>query len=368
MITGAHILIIDDNPQNLKVLGKTLSEEGYRISMAQSGGAALKAVDLVIPDLVLLDVMMPDMDGFETCLEFQKRPRMINVPIIFLTAKTETESIVKGFNLGAVDYILKPFNSYELLARVKTHLTLKFSQETVLQQKKELQETLHILCHDLANPLQCIWNYMQISDENPDILKKRKDLLKSSTRQGIEVITLVKQLQAISEGKMALSLAYLNLKEILENTLKVLEHQFVKKQIKPNLTVDNDLTILAEKTSLTNSVLANLLTNAIKFSYPNSEIAIKAQEVDNQVVLSIKDSGVGIPKDLLNTIFQANKATTRRGTEGEKGTGFGMPLVEKFVRAYGGDIKISSVDESDSPDNHGTEIEITFNTSKTENT
>ena len=119
-----RILVVDDTPANIQMLASTLKEKGYQISVATNGRQALDVVDRVKPDLILLDVMMPEMDGFETCRRLKASEQSSQIPIIFLTAKTETTDIVQGFELGAVDYVAKPFNSHELLARVNTHLTL----------------------------------------------------------------------------------------------------------------------------------------------------------------------------------------------------------------------------------------------------
>lgn len=122
---GPLVLIVDDVPKNLQVLGSILRNEDYKVAAATSGKQALEMLDKIRPDLVLLDVMMPGMDGFEVCKIIRSRPETAGIPIIFLTASTGTDDIVKGFSVGAVDYVTKPFNSAELLARVRTHLKLK---------------------------------------------------------------------------------------------------------------------------------------------------------------------------------------------------------------------------------------------------
>jgi len=123
--TGPLILIVDDVPKNLQILGKILRNQRYKVAAATGGGQALDMIGKIRPDLVLLDIMMPEMDGFEVCKEIKSRPETADIPIIFLTARTETDDIVKGFSAGAVDYVTKPFNAAELLARVRNHLELK---------------------------------------------------------------------------------------------------------------------------------------------------------------------------------------------------------------------------------------------------
>ncbi|MEE4355456.1 MAG: response regulator [Desulfococcaceae bacterium] len=165
--TEACVLIVDDNPKNLQVLGTVLKQSGYQIVVAQNGLQALKAVKKIIPDLILLDIMMPEMDGFETCTELKNSPETKDIPIIFLTAKTETEDVVKGFECGAVDYVVKPFNSIELLTRVNTHIELT--------QQRKLQGVLLMagtVCHEMNQPLQSIMGFselllMEVSPEDP---------------------------------------------------------------------------------------------------------------------------------------------------------------------------------------------------------
>ncbi|MBT4496575.1 MAG: response regulator, partial [Gemmatimonadetes bacterium] len=138
-----HILIVDDTLQNIQVLGTILREQGYQLNVAQDGVQALKQVAKLIPDLILLDIMMPKMDGFETCKRLKDHPQTRDIPIIFLTAKVETDDLIKGFELGAVDYITKPFQSAELLKRVQTHLELALLRRDLEQRVAERTEELN---------------------------------------------------------------------------------------------------------------------------------------------------------------------------------------------------------------------------------
>ncbi|ALG67489.1 response regulator [Beggiatoa leptomitoformis] len=139
-----HILIVDDKPANIQFLGMVLRQQEYLISVAQDGYQAIRIVDKITPDLILLDIMMPGIDGFETCLQLKKKPHTNSVPIIFLTAKDDAEDIIKGFQLGAADYVTKPFNSSVLLARVATHLALRQKTQQLEQQQQEIKTALQI--------------------------------------------------------------------------------------------------------------------------------------------------------------------------------------------------------------------------------
>ncbi len=153
------ILIVDDTAKNLQLLGSILREEGYKISVANNGNQAISIASQALPDLILLDVMMPQLDGFQTCKKMKSLTKTKDIPIIFLTAKVEKDDIVKGFKAGAVDYITKPFNTYELQARVKTHLELKRSND-LLKQKNELLKKLSI-----TDGLTGLYNHRYIMDD-----------------------------------------------------------------------------------------------------------------------------------------------------------------------------------------------------------
>lgn len=355
-----YILIVDDNPINLQFISNILDKNGYRVGIEESGMTALESVQTEQPDLILLDIIMPEMDGFETCEHLKKAPLAEQIPIIFLTAKKESEYIIKGFRCGAVDFLTKPFNTEELLMRIGTHLRLKFSEETVVQQRNELNELVHILSHDLTNHIVSMIAGLKIIKRKPERFDHFYDSIYTSGSHGLDLIKLVRTLRAISDGKVDLTLSNLNLSEAFKNSCDSLSQQLEQKKIQLLIDVDEEIQVIAERCSLISSVFNNLLSNAIKFSYPGSAIVIQAEEQEEEVVITIKDSGIGIPKDLLENIFKMDKPTTRFGTEGEEGTGFGMPLVKKFITIYGGRIEIFSEEKTELSNTHGTEVKITL--------
>ena len=316
------ILAVDDVPLNLDLLTDIL-DPFYNVSATISGKDALDMMEENIPDLILLDIMMPEMDGYEVCNRIKKNKKWEHIPIIFLTAKNETEDIIHAYELGAADYISKPFNPPELLARVKAHLEIKDSRDIIQQQNAEQKELLHVLCHDLANPFASVLSVLDIV--NQDNFSEYSDLLKQSAENGWGIIAL-----------------------------NMLSSKFLNKNITINLNFEKEVQIRAEKTSLVNSVINNLLTNAIKFSHAEGEIDISSDEQGEKTFLTIRDYGIGIPAEIIETLFDVNLSVSTKGTDGEEGTGFGMPLVRKFMTAYGGEIDIKSVE------NEGTSIILTF--------
>ena len=353
----ARILIVDDVSKNIQVLGTILKQQSYQIYVAQNGAQALKIAEEAQPDLILLDVMMPELDGFETCRHLKLSPKTRQIPVIFLTAKVESEDVIRGFEAGAVDYVTKPFKPVELLARVRTQLEIKANRDALYHISNERKELLHILCHDLANPVNAMISVLSVIDSETEF-HPLKDMLLAMAQNGLELIDLVRKMRNLEEH--SLSLLATSLAQAVYTSLQLLDAKIKAKQLVMQIEIAPQVHILAERTSLIHSVLNNLLTNAIKFSYPHSTILIRAEVINQQIELSIQDQGIGMPNKLLTEIFDVSKPTSRVGTQGELGTGFGMPLVKKFMDAYGGDIQIFSKDIKQSPKNHGTLIKLYF--------
>ena len=354
------ILIVDDTPNNIQLLAALLSEKGYIVTAATGGRQALLAIEKSLPDLILLDIMMPEMDGYETCRTLKSSEITKDIPVIFLSAKHESNDIALGFEVGAVDYVTKPFNESELLARVKTHTELKKSRETIAQISRERQELLRVLCHDLSNPIGFVVNAMEMTHDEPSFFEKVKDDIKSSMQNSLEVIELVRTMIALEENKLKLETSLVSLSEIIRNSLVMLTMRAEKKNIKITTDIPDGMHVRVERTTFINSVVNNILTNAIKFSEPGGLITVAAKDYGDKSELMIRDRGIGMPENVVNDLFDVSKNTSRTGTAGEIGTGYGMPLIKKFVNAYGGDLRVASWEKSAGA-NHGTEVLMVLN-------
>lgn len=359
-----HVLIVDDNATNLRLVENVLMEEKCYISTLRSGFEALNYVKTEIVDLILLDIMMPGMDGFETCRKLKENPKTREIPVIFLTAKAESEDILKGFRIGAVDYVIKPFRPMELLARVRIHLDLKKKEKELVKINNERKELIHILCHDLANPINNISVLLQLTSEDPSLFESQKENINHSVLQGTKIINMVRRMITLDEKTVVLE--KVNLKCALEKSLLTLDSLIKNKKLRVIIDVDPLINIHSEETSLVNSVFNNLLTNAIKYSYRGSEIQIEINDGKDFAGVVIKDFGIGMPRDLTKSIFDSAKVKSRPGTEGEKGTGYGMPLVKKFIESYGGSISLKSREKAGDNSGHGTEVYLNFKKSSEE--
>ncbi|MDC7232219.1 MAG: hybrid sensor histidine kinase/response regulator [Spirochaetales bacterium] len=353
------ILIVDDIPQNIQVAAQHLKSLNYRLLYATSGDKALSLMAANTVDLVLLDVMMPEMNGYDCCRKIRSNPDWKDIPVIFLTARNEVNDIVRGFDTGGSDYITKPFYGKELLARVKTHLELKNHRDMLARRELQLKELLHILSHDLRNSLSGITMTMDLAELANESLDTYSDRLRDLSTNGLNILDLVRNMLLLEEKP--LKLAAVSLNECISHCLHLLSPRIEEKGIQIDFNAEQEYRVLAEEVSLINSVLMNILTNALKFSFKDGTITVHLVETESKTILSVTDRGKGIPEALIPHLFQIGKGQSQRGTEGEKGSGLGLPITNKFVQAYGAELDLES-------SSAGTTVKILFPALVPENT
>lgn len=350
------LLLVDDTPSNIDILVGLLKSD-FDLKVAGRGEKALEIIASGVRiDLVLLDVMMPEMDGYEVCRRIRAAPASIDLPVIFLTAKSGVDDVVLGLDVGAQDYLAKPFRAPELLARVRTQLTLSAQRQEIARRNTELKEMLHIVCHDVANQLFVASMSLELMAASP---QEDRALLvgraMAAVKNGIGLTNLVREMRKMEDK--GLELASVSLRECADQAGALAEGRLQAKHL--TLTVQgNSARIRAEVFSLTNSVIGNLLSNAIKFSREGDAISLEIRDEGDEAVLVVRDHGLGMPPDVLETLFDVSKSHSRTGTAGERGTGFGMPLMAKFVRMYGGRISVVTHDAESHPGDHGTEFTL----------
>lgn len=226
------------------------------------------------------------------------------------------------------------------------------------------EELLRLLCHDLSNPLQILGMSIEVlEDRCPPDLHKLIQRMKRSTDSITQILALVRELQAFSAGKKELKMEPVSIDAVIEENRYNFQEKLIKKNI--SITYQKDIEnsnpmVFAENVSLSNNIFKNILSNAIKFSEPNSTVHISLKQTKENVIVKITDNGIGIPKELLPNIFCYNKETSRPGTMGEKGTGFGMPLMKLFLDLYGVKVNVVSNSREEHPKDHGTSFELIF--------
>jgi len=354
---GGHILIVDDTPKNIQVLGGILRDAGYDINVATDGRAALDSLARVIPDLVLLDVIMPEMDGFQVCRRMKEDPNLAEIPVIFLTAKVETDDIVRGFDLGAVDYVTKPFRSAELLKRVDTHMTLSRLRSELGARVGELSsalsqiEQLHreqdsFLRHELNNVINPIAGYTDLlrAKISGDLDEKQLGWLNSITRGASSMQTMLgemKKLQDFERGEHKLNTMAVPIHGILSDIVKDVA-LIMENRVDIELSSEREDARVAADLSFLPGVFKNLIKNAAEHvvSLTDQERSVRVDSLLNgtSVVISIANGGEPIPEDRLATFFE--KFNSTKGGSG--GTGLGTSYARLVTLAHGGLISVQS--------------------------
>lgn len=347
------VLIVDDNSNNLKIIAITLSELNYKLVIATNGQSAIEMVDKTRPDLVLLDIMMPGMDGYETCEIIKSKKENENLPIIFLTALNEKANIIKGFEVGGVDYITKPFNKEELISRVETHLELKFTQDALKKNTKYLYELnslkdkmFSVIGHDLRSPLGSVKMTLEflsetISEASREELQTTVDFLLKTTNEAFSLLDNLLGWGRAQSGNISINKEKVNLADLVNSVYLIHKKNIGAKNIEFLNNVEKGTTICADLNTIT-AVLRNLLSNAIKFTPNYGSIIISSVNLENLVRIEVKDTGVGIPVENIPKLFDSTQHLTTYGTNSESGSGLGLNLCYDFVKRNDGEISVES--------------------------
>jgi two-component system sensor histidine kinase/response regulator len=363
------ILIVDDNPQNLQVLGKQLKEKNYKIEFAVNGPAALEFLEKKRFDLILLDINMPGMSGFEVCSKIRLNPQMNNVPIIFLSADVDRESILRGFELGAQDYITKPFDNRELLVRVKTHLSLKNSiekletlnkslEQKVLERTIQLKEAneklettnaklidldqaksqfLNLISHEIRTPLNGILGPLELlkgplyASEIGDLIGILDSSVKRLERFSLDALLITRLKTRQTEIKME----NISLSELFKEVIIELKDNIQLKNIRIEQAFNLNCDLVLGETELVKKSINNILDNAIFFSPQNGTIEVETYLSNGFIVFEMRDHGAGFAqktKDYFSGLF--NYADQYR----DNSKGIGLPMVKMIQESHGGDI------------------------------
>ena len=343
------VLIVDDVVDNIRVIGRLLKNKGIQVAPATSGEQALGIAVAKKPDLILLDVQMPEMDGFEVCRRLKANPITQDIPVIFLTARSESEDIMTGFMLGAIDYITKPFNSDEVMIRIKNHLELKKSRDIIQLQNCNLNELnatkdkfFSIIAHDLKNPISNFRDMTKVLVESQDSFTKSEvseylSMLNNSADSLFGLLENLLEWSRSQRGIIKYEPVHLDFTYLANNVVSLTLPLAQAKKIELCSTVPENFIIDAD-VNMINTVLRNLVSNAIKFTDENGRIEISATDHEYYSEFTVSDSGVGISPDNLKKLFHISENFSTLGTSNEKGTGIGLILCKEFIDKHGGRI------------------------------
>lgn len=343
------VLIVDDVISNVLLLKVLLTNEKFKIVTASNGQQALEQVVKEKPDLVLLDVMMPDISGFEVAMQMKASPDMTEIPIIFLTALNSTSDIVKGFQVGGNDFISKPFNREELIIRVTHQISLVAAKRIIVAQTEELRRTImgrdklySVIAHDLRSPMgsiKMVLNMLILNFPSETIGGEMYELLTKANQTTEDVFSLLDNLLKWTKsqiGKLNVVYQDIDMVEVVEEVSEIFTMVGSLKKIKITLDVPSERVGVRADIDMVKTVVRNLISNAIKFSNEGAEVVVTLREEENMAVVSVKDSGCGIDEENQKKLMHTETHFSTFGTNNEEGSGLGLLLCQDFVIKNGG--------------------------------
>lgn len=349
----ADILIVDDTPANLQVLSQVLKDSGHKVRAVPNGLLALRAVESRHPDLILLDINMPEMNGYEVCQRLKSDQATAGIPIIFISALNETLDKVKAFELGAADYMTKPFQFEEVQARVSVQLKLLRLQRELVDKNKSLETSLnrqqaleaqrenliHMMVHDMRSPLSGMLGYLSLlemfSSAWPPKHQTYLQRCQESTDALIKMISTILDIHKMESGEMPLNRTSVDLKAIAAKAAETLGGMALNNAVEircetpVELEADGDMLL---------RLIENLLGNALKFSPDGAPIVIQLTQSDTQVRVGIIDQGPGVPAEMHSRIFDKFGQVEAR----KHSTGLGLTFCKLAVEAHKGQIGVES--------------------------
>lgn len=337
----ATVLVIEDNIEVRKILKVMLGHAGYSVLEADNGLAGLSLLADSEVDLILLDVMMPGIDGFDVLKQLRKEYSMVQLPVIMVTALTEQEHVLKALNLGANDYITKPVDFRSTLARINSHIALK----NLAQQNRDF---VSITSHDLKKNLAVILDVTEVLEES---LREKLDdgdimemlgLITESAGTMKRITEDFLELRVVEEGKLRLFRSEFNLNDLITKVLSRNNEQAVKKSISLMTDLAGDVPLIHADSERLEQVVDNLIGNAIKFSQPDTCVRICTRQDDAQIITEVIDEGPGFTEAELPIVFEKFAPISNRPTGGEVSTGLGLAICKQFISLHEGQIGVQN--------------------------
>ena len=369
------VLVVDDIAANRNLLGESLEPEGYEVLLASNGAMALKVAKKARPRVILLDVNMPDMNGYQVCEQLKADPDMSEIPVIFITANDDMDSLVKGFQVGGVDFISKPFKQQEVLMRVETHLKIhmltkaleesngalaekNIALEAEVNLRRQAEEKaneaneaksrfLSFISHEMRAPLNAINGFSEelIDCLDPEAQEDSVEDAKSIHRSGKHLLGLINNLLDLSKieaGRMPLVLKEFSPGNMIQELARDVEPLIRKGNNTLSIDTDNAVASIRADETKTKQVLMNLISNAGKFTQ-DGEIHIRLGTVNGSMIqIAVQDSGIGMTKAEMGRLFQAYQQANDTTSNRFGGTGLGLVISRQYCRLMGGELTVES--------------------------
>ena len=347
------ILIVDDVVSNVLLLKILLTNEKFQVCTASNGNMCIEMAKSEHPDLILLDVMMPDLNGFDTAVILKKDPETQEIPIIFLTALNNPSDLVKGFQVGANDFLTKPFNKEELVMRVMHQIQLVAAKRIIIRQNEELRRTISnrdkmysVIAHDLRSPMASIRMVLNLA---VNVVSKEVvgdeifGLLDKANRESEETHDLLDNLLKWTKsqtGRLSVVYQELDLDDIVPGVVDIFRMIAEMKKIELKYIPADEKLIVHADNDMIKTIIRNFLSNAVKFTPEGKSVEVFYKREGDFARISVRDHGVGIEPDRVEAIFHTGETTY--GTGGEEGSGLGLQLCQDFARKNGGDARVES--------------------------
>ena len=348
------ILVVDDVISNVLLLKVLLAAQKFNVITASNGMEAIDITKKQQPDLILLDVMMPGMSGFELAQKLKNDPEVQHIPIIFLTALNSTADIVTGFKVGANDFISKPFNKEELVIRVNHQISLIAAKRIILQKTEELKKTIQgrdkmysVIAHDLRSPLgsiKMVLNMFVMTMSPQMIGEEQYEMLDSANKSTEELFNLLDNLLKWTKtqtGRLTVVFQDFELVKSISGVLEIFSLVSSSKNIELIFDSNEEINVRGD-IDIVKTITRNLLSNAIKFSFSGSKIIIEVKKIDNMAVVSVKDFGKGMSQEEQQKLFNSETHFSKYGTNNEEGSGLGLLLCKDFATKNRGDLWLQS--------------------------
>jgi two-component system sensor histidine kinase/response regulator len=350
------ILVVDDSHEGNRVLCVLLGHEGFLVKSAYGGQEAIEMILDDPPDLVLLDVMMPEIDGLEVLRRIRENPETMELPVIMVTALGDTQDVIEGLELGANDYLTKPPQFEILAARVRTQLKLKRLQDQRRQDILRLRELdalkdkfLQIAAHDLRNPLNNIVMSAELLDEHKEEFaqidsefKRILRMVRMSIRMMQSIINDFLDLQAMQSGQLELERERTSLNDVIDQVLLQFSSYAEQKDVYVQSDLDHDLPDCFADPDRLMQIASNLIGNAIKYSLPGGSVIVTSRPRDGYLRVEVQDDGPGIPEEEMPLLFTPFSRLSNKPTGGEKSSGVGLSIARHLVELHEGTIGADS--------------------------
>lgn len=341
------ILIVDDDVSVVKMVEKILFNKYYVLLSATGGAEAFEKAKEWQPDIILMDIVMPDMDGYQACELLRDHYKTYNIPVIFLSGYDKPEEVVKGFEVGAVDYVTKPFYAGELQARVKTHLDLKRSKEELKEVHQLKARFFSLITNDIRDSLigvKGVANFLvqDIEENNTEEIIKLAKILQSDSEQLYDLLEDLIEWAVIESERFEMATVSIDVRKTMNEVLHLVKKPIFQKDIKIEMLIEENLHFHCDPEMFV-SALHRLLMNAVKYSQPGGKVTLEVSTDPKNVIVAVKDEGVGMDQDVVDNIFRIDTPHPKTtGTANETGSGLGLIICKSLIEKWGGRIWIES--------------------------